>query len=126
MPSIIKVLEENSNKIETELYNDMINVLRDKNISFIDSKSNFDSVKKNYLNSSFYYIRSVDHYKHFSVVGNAVFAQMLKNKLEDLGLVQKTPDYFFANFKDLDVVYMIPQDTRQLSQMQIMTGFDIR
>lgn len=125
---ITPLLEENPQQYDVELYKKMIDILKERNVTFMDSKEYLSAQKKAYNNQSFYYIRNKDKFAHFSAIGNAVFAQGLRHVMENLRIIQKTPDYYFANFKDDDFVYFIPENLEMQMQGQIraVPAFDAR
>jgi len=124
----VPIIEEEPSQLEQKSYKKMLEILKEKNTNFLDLKEYLNSKKKQYGNQSFYYIRSQDHYKHFSPIGNALFAQGIKNVLELKGVVDKTSDYFFANFKDMEFIYLIPENlTLQLQgKIKVISAFETK
>jgi len=122
---IIPLLQENPSELETEIYGKIIELLKEKNVIFMDSLMYLASQKRTYNNQSLYYTRAKDKFSHFSQIGNAVFAQGLKKTLEDANLLQKTPNYFFANFQDFAFLYFIPEDLEMQirGQIRILPAF---
>lgn len=107
---IAPIIQENPTQLEIKTYEKMINILKEKKVNFLDSSTFFASQKKAYGNQSFYYTRAEDKFGHFSPIGNAVFAQGLKLIHEKAGIINATPNYYFANFKNLELIYFIPEN----------------
>lgn len=124
---VIPLLEQEPYDFEVEFYGNMLELLHQKNILFLDSVDYLAANKKIYNNQSFYYIRAKDHYKHFSPIGNAVFAQGIKQLLEQERLVNQTPNYYFANFQNFEFIYFIPQNlTHQIEgRVKVIPAFTI-
>ncbi|MBI4140302.1 SGNH/GDSL hydrolase family protein [Candidatus Woesearchaeota archaeon] len=125
---IISVISApNPTAIEDDVYAKMISLLRQKNITFVDSADYFAAKKVGYSNQSFYYIKELDKFGHFSPVGNAVFAQKIKNVLEELGRIPVSPNYYFANFKTHEFLYLIPESItlQRKGQVRMIRAFDV-
>ena len=120
---ISTIIEQEPTTLEVDTYKKMLEILKEKDINFLDTAEYFALQKRIYNNQSFYYIRGKDHFKHFSAIGNAVFAQGLKNVLEILRYLPPTPYYFFANFDDWALLYFIPEIQ---GHIQVIPAFDIQ
>ena len=114
-----------ANPVEIELYKKIIDLLKEKNIDFFDSQDYFIQKRKEYRNQSFYYIEETDDLGHFSPIGNALFAQQIKNLLDSKQLIPETPDYYFANFNKKTFMYFIPESpVLQLQgEMRVLSAF---
>lgn len=96
--------------ISVNYYDQLIALLKRNNLSFLDSQEYFRTKRTAYKNQSFYFIDEEKPLGHFSVIGNALYAQALKNMLEKKGNIPKTKDYFFANFGRTRPLYLIEHD----------------
>lgn len=124
--SLIQVGERPIKPIYREYYNKLVQLLKAKNVTFFDSEKYFETKRIAYRNQSFYYLQGI--YKqdeiigHFSPIGSALFAQGMKNTLEDIGRVNKTINYNFANFdENMQLLYLIPEDVNLQLQGYIRT-----
>lgn len=120
---IVPILWEKPNNVEIEIYDRIIDMLKEKKILHFDSKQYFASQKKPYRNQSFYYMEDKDQFGHLSPIGNALFAQKIKNILETNNLVPPTADYYFANFNKADLLYFIPKNQTIKSDMRAILPF---
>ena len=117
----------NPTALEVDVYAKMVELLKQKNVSFVDSVDYFASKRVGYSNQSFYYLKEVDKLGHFSPVGNAVFAQKIKNMLEELGSIPQSPNYYFVNFKKQEFLYLIPESItlQRDGKMRMLRAFDV-
>ncbi len=123
---IAPIIQENPTQLEMETYTKMIGILKEKKVNFLDSHTFFSSQKKIYGNQSFYYTRAEDKFGHFSPIGNAVFAQGLKMVNEKAGIINSSPNYYFANFKNLELIYLIPENFSMQMQgkVRVISAFE--
>lgn len=109
-----------------EYYDKLVQLLKAKNVTYFDSEKYFETKRIAYRNQSFYYLQGL--YKqdetlgHFSPIGSALFAQGMKNILEDMGRVNRTINYNFANFdENIQLLYLIPEGVNIQLQGNIRT-----
>ena len=100
----------NPDKLFIEYYAALEHLVLSKNISFYDSEKYLQNYSSRYFNQSFYYFREGRGLGHFSVIGNSLFAQGMKNFMSSKNLIPKSKDYMFANFKAPNVMLLIPED----------------
>jgi len=120
------------NDIATKYYDKLIQLVHVKNITYLDSLHYFKTKEVAYRNQSFYYIQigehgEGEHLGHWSPVGNALYAQGIKNILEELKIINRTNNYYFSNFDNMQFMYFIPEDLNQQLQgsVRAVLPFDI-
>lgn len=124
---VIPIIHEESTELEKNMYDRMLDMLKEKNVLSFDSWKFFLSNKKTYRNESFYYIAEKDGYGHFNPIGNAVFAQHIKGLLEQIEVVPKSPNYFFSTFKKFEFMYLIPDTITDQMQgkVRVLSTFNL-
>lgn len=133
---IVGVIQDDEHLIDDtrkEYYNKLTQLINDKKIPLLDSLHYFETKKVDYRNQSFNFIQVGErgggpHLGHFSPIGNALYAQSIKNTLEKLGVIPTTPNYYFANFGPKQPLFLIPEDVQRQLNLDVRTiiPFDIR
>ncbi len=100
----------NPDKSRIADYNAIKQLVLKKHILFFSSDEYLKNNSRKYMNQSFYYFREGRELGHFSVIGNALHAQGMKNSMAAAGIIQRTKDYYFANFQSANIMLLIPED----------------
>ena len=131
--TIIQWPPNSVNKVLTNYYDKLIQLVQLKSITYLDSLQYFKTKEMSYRNQSFYYIQIGEHGEgphlgHWSPIGNALYSQRIKNILEELKIINKTNNYYFSNFDQMQVMYFIPEDVNQQLQENIhrFLPFEVR
>ena len=92
------IMQENPPQIIKD-YDQKIKMLLDeKKIFYYDSTDYFSQKKPEYKRQSFYYISETMISSHFGPIGNALYAQGLKDKMYSLGWINDSTYYYYANY----------------------------
>lgn len=114
---------------EDKYHKKLINLLKDKSVSFFDATTVFAAHRNEYKNQSFYFINEKRPLGHYSPIGNAVHAQGIKHLLEQSKIINKSADYHFANFGRIQSLYLIPEETMEsnyLGEIRALRPFRIK
>ncbi|MBI4147786.1 SGNH/GDSL hydrolase family protein [Candidatus Woesearchaeota archaeon] len=100
----------NPNPLQVYYYQQIKELATRKNIPFFDSNTYFKTNNELYHNQSFYYFKEGRGLGHYSVIGNALHAQGMKEVMASTGIIPITTNYYFANFHASNPLLLIPED----------------
>ncbi|MBI4140683.1 SGNH/GDSL hydrolase family protein [Candidatus Woesearchaeota archaeon] len=105
------IQENDPREISNEYYDKLKKLLKQKNVTFFDSVEYFQQHEQEYKEISWYASnKEYPRGAHFNPTGYALFAQGIKQMLENNNLIQKNTNYHFANYDNDEIMVMIPED----------------